>query len=269
MTLILVGDSSTPPDAPHLLPSGMRKFLGYLGGDTPHAWSRADVAALEDALGPDSWAGIWTAPNGSSLPPAGLTAAIGTQCAEGAVAALQALARPAWLPVFLDIEQGAYARNPAGAMTCRAAFVAVLAAHGYPRAYAYLPKSAGVDWIAAWQPAPPTVLGLGVVGQQYAGNVPTPAGVVDLSMFEPAIFLEPEPDPAPSPIPVNLEEFPMGLIVTLGNAQWWVTPSGTRIVCAVQSDVSALIAAGAVKQQLSAAMMAAIPDVTVRPTPSS
>jgi hypothetical protein len=176
VTLVLVADCAYPFDY-SLLPAGVYAIAGYVGGDTPHVWSLAEIAAVT-VTGRKWWA-IWTAP---SSPGETLSAAQGGIDGAGMVLALKARDYPPTLPVFYDVEYGNWANDPAGARAGITAWKNTMRAAGYPHAFAYVPDIADFDWVAYWDNMRPPFLPDGWVGQQYAGNAL--GGRVDWNVFD-------------------------------------------------------------------------------------
>lgn len=114
-------DASNPGtlDASQLWKSGYRAVAGYIGGDTPHVWTREDWGKF------NGWykLPIWTASN----PPD--NSAAGTTAAFEAVMALHAISngirQVRGTPIALDLET-------AEARTFTAAFGSVLGWLGFP-----------------------------------------------------------------------------------------------------------------------------------------
>lgn len=175
MALVLVADAAYPFDYA-LLPGNVDAVAGYVGGDTPHVWSAAEIAAVR-ATGRWFWA-IWTAPSRGQA----ITAAQGGIDGAGTVSALAARGYPKTDPVFYDVEYADWTADPAGARAGITAFKNTLTAAGYPHTFAYVPYSAGFDWVAYWDNIAPSVLPAGWVGQQYGGNAVS--GHADLSIFD-------------------------------------------------------------------------------------
>lgn len=180
MTSLTLGADAAFPFDYKVLPAGVTLILGYLGGSTPHAWTKAEIAAAESTG--RTWLGIWTAPN----PNKRLSNVQGRADGVAAAAQLAVLGRPKSLPVFCDIEESSYDADRAGAVSYRNGFRAELQAAGYPLAFAYWPIEAGSDWVAFWDYVRPTELPQGVVGRQYQG-VATDTRF-DLSVFDTSII---------------------------------------------------------------------------------
>ncbi|SRR6266567_3101228 len=175
MTLALVADASKPFDY-SLLPPGVVAIAGYIGGDTPHVWTLAEVAGVH-ATGRDFWP-IWTAPSRGQA----IDAIQGGIDGAAAVRSLAAYGLPATLPVFYDVEYADWAANPATALQAILAFKRTVVAGGHPNVFAYVPYTANFDWVAYWDNVEPTDLPAGWVGQQYGGNAV--GGAADLSAFD-------------------------------------------------------------------------------------
>lgn len=175
MSLVHAADAAYPP-ALQLLPLDCRVVLGYAGElhCTPHVWTRAEADAYRDA-GKEWWP-IWVPPQGD------LARQSWVDAVQGAVAACQALGVRKTDPVFVDIEAGSWQLNAAGAGRFLWGWKAGMKKAGYLRPLGYVPKAAGLDWVADWTGVRPTSLPAGVVGVQYRNAVA--AGAYDLSVFD-------------------------------------------------------------------------------------
>jgi len=177
--LIRVADGAYPHPPYTFLPDDVMVWAGYLGGHTPHPWTAADIADARRLVG--AWWGIWTAPDRRAI-----TATDGVQDAAGTVARLVELSYPRADPVFYDVEYATWQADPAGARAAITAWKRGLAAAGYRNAYAYVPLSAGFDWIAHWTGARPTSLPAGVIGIQYDHGLFNDA--YDISVFDASLL---------------------------------------------------------------------------------
>lgn len=173
--LVEGADMAYPPQSYATLPSTVRVILGYVGGQTPHAWTWGEIAAAE-ASGRQWWP-IWTAPN----PKAVLSAATGEQDGLRMVTALHDRGIMPDRPVFLDIEQSTYEASPSGAARHWERWQTIMRRAEYLHAYPYVPWSAQTGWVAKWQSGTPHALPTGVIGWQFAGNAG--GGKYDLSEF--------------------------------------------------------------------------------------
>lgn len=173
--LIDVADMAYPLADYRVLLGKATVVAGYLGGDTPHTWTPAEVATVRGAG--LVWWGIWTAPSRGQR----LTGAQGAADGAHTVAALRSIAYSAALPVFYDIERGSYDASPGGAGAAWRAWQNSLATAGYRHAWPYLPASAAYGWAANWTGTRPGSVPHGTVGVQYARN--TEGGTYDLSVF--------------------------------------------------------------------------------------
>jgi hypothetical protein len=179
--LIDVADGAYPQNDYSFLPESVVVWAGYVGGHTPHAWSKAEVAALK-ATG-RAWWGIWTAPERA------LTAADGDTEGIAAAAEYETLGYPKDDPVFLDVEYYAYHANPDGAIACFRAWAGHMWAAGYTRTHWYSDDSSPADWIAVPIQAKPTALPPGVVGVQYQRGLSNDR--YDLSVFDSSLLVNP------------------------------------------------------------------------------
>lgn len=178
--LLTVTDSAYPFDY-SILPDGVVAHCGYIGPAdcTPHIWTAAEVADLE-RTGRRWWA-IVVAPERA------LTSADGAEAAAFMLADLARRGYPKSRPVFYDIEHSAYVAYPDGAKSAAVAWQVRMTGAGWTHAYPYLPKAAGVGWLADWTGVRPTALPPGVAGVQYdhalAGDR------YDISVFDPSLLL--------------------------------------------------------------------------------
>jgi hypothetical protein len=218
-------------------------MMGYVGGNTPHIWTAAEIAVFTDR-GYDWWP-IWT------LPERALTVVDGTQAGLGMRDELARRRYPTNRPVFLDCEHSAWAANPAGARAAIAQWKALMRLKGWANAHAYVPLDAGFDWIAWWTNVRPDVLPAGVIGQQYGGSGISSA--YDLSVFDPKITGESDMSDAQyAALMAKLEELRQYLIQVMGepthpqsdsirNARRDITDKSAAILTAV-NGVSAAVA---------------------------
>lgn len=173
--LVLVGDAAYPPN-PATYPADMVAVCGYLGGDTPHVWTNAEIAALR-ATGRAFWP-IWTAPN--SKAGTAIFGAIGARDAAGMIAQLVARNIPKDVPVFYDVEYSTWAASPTGATFAISTFKRDVSAAGWKEVYAYCTTGFNRDWVAKWTNVRPTSLPVDWVGQQYGGRPDLDYSVFDL-----------------------------------------------------------------------------------------
>lgn len=179
MTLTHVADAAYPFDY-SLLPADVSVVLGYLGGDTPHVWTPAEVAECQ-ATG-RQWCPIWTAPN----PGAVLTANGVNADAQAFITELVARRHPMDDPVFYDVEASTWNATGTDARTRVLRWQGVMRGAGYPNAYVYAPWLARTEWGANWVGYRPMSLPAGRVGWQYVNA--QPGKPFDLSVFDPSIF---------------------------------------------------------------------------------
>ncbi len=178
-SLIRVADGAYPQDSYAFLPTDMHVWAGYLGGHTPHPWTVTEInAARANGL---TWWGIWTAPDRRAI-----TAMDGTADGAGTVARLTQINYPTSDPVFYDVEYATWHADPTGARAAISMWKHALAAAGWHHAYAYVPLSAGFDWIAHWTGARPASLPAGVVGIQYDHALANDR--YDISVFDPSLL---------------------------------------------------------------------------------
>jgi hypothetical protein len=177
--LVQVADGAYPHDDYSFLPAEVVAWWGYLGGATPHAWTSAEIAHLEQTDRP-FWS-IWTAPGGRIY-----TASQAVADAHGMVAALTARGRAKNLPVALDVEESTYEAYPAGANASAAYWCHLMRASGYPNAVWYGPCRSEATWRACWDQPAPTSLPPGVAGVQYDHALANDR--YDISVFDPSYF---------------------------------------------------------------------------------
>ncbi len=177
--LTLVADAAYPFDY-SILPPGVEAVAGYIGGDTPHAWTTAEIRTVE-ATGRQWWP-IWTAPN----PRVALSAEQGGADGSATVRGLKALGIPKARPVFYDIERSTFDASPSGAVAARIAWRNVVRGAGWLNAFAYWPLEQGSDWAPNWTYQRPTSLPEGIVGLQFQG--PAVDTRYDLSVFRASLL---------------------------------------------------------------------------------
>jgi hypothetical protein len=162
------------------VPSSVRAIVGYVGGPGAyHVWSTGDARTVRNS-GRQFWS-LWVPPQRA------LSAADGASAARGMIAALPAYDNPKSRPVFLNIEYDAYSASPAGADAASRAFQGAMNGAGYPRAYSYVPLSAGYGWGARFTYERPSSLPSGLVGIQYENDRYSHPGW-DASVFDPSVF---------------------------------------------------------------------------------
>lgn len=179
-TALVLGCDAAYPFDYNILPTTVQIVLGYLGGDTPHAWSLSEADEVRAAG--RTFAPIWTAPSTGQVLTAG-------QGHRDAIAFLQELIThgvETVTPCFYDIEHDSFVASQSGAFDALAQFKATLNTYGYPVSYGYLPWSTQHDWVAKWGVPMPTQLPNGVIGWQYANA--QAGGKYDLSVFDPTIW---------------------------------------------------------------------------------
>lgn len=231
------------------VPASVKAIAGYVGGPGAyHVWPVADAATVR-ASGREFWS-IWVPPQRA------LSAADGTQAAQGMIRVLPGYNHPNHCPVFLNIEYGTWDASRTGADAASQAFVTAMHAAGYPRAYAYVPLAAGYGWGARYTYERPGGLPAGVVGIQYENDRDTHPGW-DASVFDPALFGDvgtaPETHPAPDPAPSNEEDNDMPWIAkpTTPGTYLLIIPGVGVTVLADGESVSALQTMGAKYAKLS------------------
>lgn len=160
MGLFRVADGAYPQPDYSFLPDDVHVWAGYLGGDTPHAWTHTEIAQLE-AAGLTFWS-IWTAPVAMSI--------TGGQARDDAAAMAARLAlytRPLHLPVIYDIEHSSWAANPAQTTASAQLWVQLLRQAGYVNAGWYGPCGSAAPWQACWSGDEPVQVPPGLMGIQY------------------------------------------------------------------------------------------------------
>lgn len=175
MALIQAVDAATP--ALGAIPPQAKVVLGYVGapGHTPHIWTLTEVNAVR-ATGRQWWP-IWVPAQGL------MSAATGQAAARGMLAALPRYSVAAGTPCFFDVERSSWEASQAGVRAAVAAFKQAMRAAGYSRPLGYVPRAAGIDWIANWTNSPPAALPAGVIGQQYRST-----NSWDFSVFDAALL---------------------------------------------------------------------------------
>jgi hypothetical protein len=185
MALIRAADAAFPGTPP----ANTKVILGYVGasGHTPHIWTTTQVQSVRSSG--RQWWPIWVPPQGV------MSAAAGTLAAQGMIAALPGYSHPKSYPVFLDVETSSWEASPSGVKAAVTAFKTHMRSAGYTRPFGYLPRDAGMDWIANWTGNTPddvpTSLPAGVIGQQYLGNY----GSWDYSVFDASLLTTDPPKP--------------------------------------------------------------------------
>lgn len=177
--LVQVADGAYPKDDYSFLPASVRAWGGYVGGHTPHDWTKDEVAHLE-ATG-RAWWGIWTAPEARAL-----TLTDATEDAANMAHGLAALGRPKVMPVFWDVEYSTYHADPQAANKYGPIWCTAMNSLGYPNAGWYGPCDSNASWRACWTGQAPATLPNGVLGVQYDHALHNDA--YDISVFDPSLF---------------------------------------------------------------------------------
>jgi hypothetical protein len=243
VTLLTALDSAYPTPPPSPGPD-VSVILGYLGreGETPHTWTVAEVqaACAHHWFGP-----IWCPRQGSPIFDGADEAAAFTE-------ALAAYGVPKGVAGFLDVERNTWDAGGAGQADSWMAHMSV---------YGFSPYCYGREWIARWPEQaghapipPPNILPDGVMGWQYAGELPnSPYPAYDLSIVTDAVPWWGKPPPVITPPPVpNLEEVMIFVVATGDSAghadrvvsagQHYILSGGNRIL-ALEEDVPMYTAA--------------------------
>ena len=187
-TLLRIGDSSTPPAS--YPPCDGWAF--YIGGDTPHIWTAAEVARARRYA-------RYLLPIFTRSDPAQASATVD---AQAAIAACRKLGLPRGCLVAWDLEAAvapAYVQAVDGLITA-AGWQLLL--YGQLSTVTQNPKTAGGYWVGDWD---------GVADDpSWTGKQYTDAGPEDLSVFTATARLwdtRPAAPPTPTPIPIpQLEE---------------------------------------------------------------
>jgi hypothetical protein len=269
-TLVLAADMSDPAGIDAAKAAKVRVILGYVGGVTPHAWSRAEVQRAVDAVG--AWWPIWTAPN----PSARLTASQGAMDGAAMVAGMRKLGVGTGVPCFYDIERSTYDADSVGARAAWQAWQAQLDAAGWSAAWPYVPTAAGYGWLANWTGHRPTDLPAGVVGVQFEGaseHSGYDLSVFDLTRIEDAIMPTAGqvaaavwgttwPDGQGKPVPASV--WLRNADIYAGRA--WLQTSTVALTAVVKSALASL-PTGADPDATAAAVVAAL-GKALAPTPT-
>ena len=178
-SLVSVADGAYPQADYSFLPPAVTWWLGYVGGETPHAWTYDERMRLEDTG--RSWGGIWTAPQNGPY-----TRGQAQADAAGMIAGLTRLRYPQGRPVLLDIERSVWVANPAQTDDAADYWCTLMRASGWAPSAWYGPVGSGCGWLADWTGVPPVSLPTGLVGIQYDHGL---AGDrYDISRFDPAFL---------------------------------------------------------------------------------
>lgn len=175
MALINAVDAAFPQL--NAIPGIAKVVLGYAGapGHTPHIWTVTEVNAVRSTG--RAWWPIWVPAQGV------MSASSGEQAAVALLDALPRYAVDADTPCFLDVEQSSWQASAAGALAAVGEFKAAMRLAGHSRAYGYLPRAAGFDWIANWTNTEPSSLPSGVIGHQYMSTRAWDYSVFDASLL--------------------------------------------------------------------------------------
>lgn len=177
--LVSVADGSKPQPDYAFLPASVRAWGFYVGGQTPHAWTRPELDRVESTgrLGIP----IWTAPQ-----PGPYLHAAAQADAAGMLAGLRALGIDDQRWVFLDVEYAVWAADPRQCEAVALYWCDIMRTSGWPRAGWYGPNASTADWKANWNGTPPTVLPAGTIGVQYDHALS--GDRYDISRFDPSIL---------------------------------------------------------------------------------
>lgn len=189
---IHAADSAEPRPALYD-PERFRAWLVYIAGDTPHVWSRAEVAALH-AHGIDGFAGI-------VVPPQSWPWALGEEdVLLSLVREAEAWGYAKGAPLIFDVEEWQAARMGSQLPNVLGLFRGYAIAAGYEpivygswRTIASRPQGNLEGLLAEWPAGPGNVpadvpeLAPGLFGHQYAGGVQ--GGRIDLSVLAAPVTL--------------------------------------------------------------------------------
>jgi hypothetical protein len=239
--MVQIGDSAYPLAAGSY-PGSVQGWGFYIGGDTPHVWSDAEVAALPYR---------YRLPIYTCSDPAGRS---GSADAAGPVAWLRAHHAPAGSAVGLDFEaavDGAYVQSFDAAIKA-AGYATVL--YGQQSTVLSNPAPSGGYWVGDWDGVDDDP---GWTGKQYEDT-----GAYDLSDFSPAAPLW-DTQAATAATPKEDQMDPLFSVQadpanpSINQGIWW-TGAGTYTHVPDTTDVATLIAAGAVQLNVSFAFHEAI-----------
>jgi hypothetical protein len=177
--LIRVADGLTPQEDYSFLPADVTVWAGYLGKPSVGEWTAAQIQHAREQVG--AWWAIWTLGSGGAV-----TAGDATAAAAAMLAKLAAVHYPKSDPVFLDVEYGRWADNPAVTEHSAALWCQTMRSSGYPRAHWYGPWDSDAGWRARWTGTMPTELPPGVVGIQYDHGLS--GDRYDISVFDAALL---------------------------------------------------------------------------------
>jgi LysM repeat protein len=198
MPLVRVVDAAHPFDFTKL-DSSIEVVCGYVGGNTPHVWTQAEVDAVT-ATGRRWWP-IWTMPEQTLIADDGASAAVFMQ---------QALKKytNTFDVVLLDIEHVCWVNNFSTANEAASAWAEAMSANHF-NPHVYGPHNSFATWIADWTGNEPATLPSGgVVGWQYASDTmlqkPYDISVFDSTLLDGVVQAMPIPLlPAPAPSPLT------------------------------------------------------------------
>jgi LysM repeat protein len=184
-----------------MLPADVRTVAGYAGGNTPHAWSRAEITAVTATS--RAWWPIWT------MPEQALTGIDGTNAASAMAAVLQGLGITSG-PVLLDIEHSAWLADMAGANAAAQSWRDGMRMRGYHISDVYGPHNSAATWIADWTGQPPANLPQGIAGWQYASDEmlkkPYDLSVFDMDLMSETVAAPLPPVVTPEPITYTVRQ---------------------------------------------------------------
>lgn len=231
MTILRMIDASTPPDLAAAKAAGIEAVGFYVGGETPHVWTDAEMEPVWAFTGqvpiyvPPQSPGYYTA----------LTGARDAGQYEVKHSALVGLGMSPDAALTVDIEAAMFGANAPGVSDYLGAWTTALEADGVPcgvyapaKAFEGWPAVPGLAWVSAWQAdsgqwsgAWPTAVsstfGRSVDAWQFAAGITLPGiGTVDLSVVSVA---EPAVQASPTPVAPTVAEHTVAVLVD-GRQVW-------------------------------------------------